>query len=188
MNQFFRNKTSGKHCIFAAKFTRMKKLLFPSIAIALFAFSCSDGGDKPANDSAKTDSASTALYFGDTISPDGAIPAADVVAKLAGHDSIPVKLEGKIADVCQKKGCWMTLDLGGDKTMRVTFKDYGFFVPKDASGKTAIVDGYAHVDTTTVAMLREYAHDAGASKDSLDKITEPEVELSFEARGVIIRK
>lgn len=166
----------------------MKNLLIPAFAIALFTFSCSDGGDKPAADTMKKDSVATAAIFGDTITADGAIPAAEVLAKLAGHDSIPVKLEGVINAVCQKKGCWMTLDLGNEKTMRVTFKDYGFFVPKDASGKTAIVDGYAHVDTTSVEMLREYAKDDGASKDSIAKITQPEVELSFEARGVIIRK
>lgn len=166
----------------------MKNLLLPVFAMALFTISCSDGSDKPANDTLKKDSVAAVEYFGDTITVDGAVPAAEVLAKLAGKDSIPVKLEGKIMDVCQKKGCWMALDLGNDKSMRVTFKDYGFFVPKDASGKTAVVDGYAKVETTTVAMLREYAHDAGASKDSLAKITEPEVELSFEARGVIIRK
>lgn len=164
----------------------MKKLFAPLFLLA-FMYSCSNAdGQKPAADSVQKDSPSAA-YFGDTINPDGAIPAAQVEAKLAGKDSIPVKLEGTIKAVCQKKGCWMALDLGNDKTMRVTFKDYGFFVPKDASGKTAIVDGYAYVDTTTVAMLREYAHDAGVSKDSIEKITQPEVELSFEARGVIIK-
>ena len=166
----------------------MKKLLLPAFAIALFTFSCSDGGDKPAADSMKKDSVAAVEIFGDSITADGAIPATEVLAKLAGHDSIPVKLEGVIDAVCQKKGCWMTLNIGNDQTMRVTFKDYGFFVPKDASGRTVIVDGYAHVDTTSVAMLREYAKDDGASKDSIAKITEPEVELSFEARGVIIRK
>lgn len=167
----------------------MKKLIAPLLlAVAFATVSCSNASnDKSAADTAKKDSVATAQYFGDTISVDGAIPATEVIAKLAGKDSVPVKLEGKIVDVCQKKGCWMALDLGNDKTMRVTFKDYGFFVPKNAGGKTAVVDGYAYVDTTSVAQLRHYAEDGGASKDSIAKITEPEVELSFEARGVIIR-
>jgi hypothetical protein len=164
----------------------MKKLIAPLFALALV-YSCSNSnGEKTTTDTEKKDTVALS-YFGDTITAEGAVPAKDVMTKLAGKDSIQIKLEGTITDVCQKKGCWMALDLGNDKTMRVTFKDYGFFVPKDAGGKTAIVDGYAYVDTTSVAMLREYAKDGGASKDSIEKITQPEVELSFEARGVIIK-
>ena len=71
--------------------------------------------------------------------------------------------------------------------MRVTFKDYAFFVPKDASGKTVIMDGYAYKNVTTVAELRHYAEDAGKPKEEIEKITEPESELVFEAHGVIIK-
>lgn len=81
----------------------------------------------------------------------------------------------------------MELDLGNNQTMRVTFKDYKFFVPKDAGGKTAIVDGIVHNDTLSVADQQHYASDAGKSKDEIALITQPKPEISFEARGVIIK-
>ena len=89
---------------------------------------------------------------------------------------------------CQVKGCWMTADLGNGESMRIRFKDYGFFVPKDAGGKDFYAQGVASWDTTSVAELRHYAEDAGKSKEEIEKIKEPKVELVFLAEGVIIEE
>ncbi|MDQ3110280.1 MAG: DUF4920 domain-containing protein [Bacteroidota bacterium] len=153
---------------------------------ALLISSCGDSGNKHDADSLKNDSANVA-YFGDKITPEGAVKAEQIKEKLANHDSLAMKVEGKIVDVCQKKGCWMELELADGESMRVTFKDYAFFVPKDAGGRTVIMEGYAFTDTTSVAQLRHYAEDGGKSKEEIEKITEPEVALSFEAHGVIIK-
>jgi len=125
-------------------------------------------------------------YFGDSIAQINPIKVADVKAKLGTKDSVAMQVEGKIVEVCQKKGCWMELQLDNSETMRVTFKDYAFFIPKDAAGKTVIMEGYAYNDTTSVQMLRHYAEDGGESQAAIDKITEPEVAVVFEASGVII--
>jgi hypothetical protein len=82
----------------------------------------------------------------------------------------------------------MNVDLGEGKQMMVRFKDYGFFVPKDADGKIAVMDGVAFREVLSVDMLRHYAEDAGKSKEEIEKITEPETRLSFEASGVLIYK
>jgi len=160
----------------------MKKL-FIVPAFLLFLFACS--GTKEENK--ENASASNLNYFGDTISADGAIASNQLLSQLAGKDSASLKVEGKISSVCQKKGCWMELDLGSGKTMRVTFKDYKFFVPKDASGKTAIVDGMVYNDTLSVDDQKHYAEDAGKSNEEIAQITQPKPEISFEARGVIIK-
>lgn len=82
------------------------------------------------------------------------IQSADaVIAKsMAAHyetmqqgDSINSKMKATVKKVCQAKGCWMTLDLGNDKEVMVKFEDYGFFVPKDISGKEVVVNGKAYV-------------------------------------------
>jgi hypothetical protein len=70
--------------------------------------------------------------------------------------------------------------------MRVTFKDYGFFMPKDISGKSVVIDGYAYIETTSVDILRHYAEDAGKSKAEIEAIKEPLRELSYEAAGVLL--
>jgi hypothetical protein len=135
----------------------------------------------------KTISEKVLQRFGDSISEQNAEPAEKLLSLMSGKDSLPLKMSGKITDVCQKKGCWMEVDLGSGKTIRVTFKDYAFFVPKDAAGKTAIINGYAKIDSISVAQLKEYASDAKKSKEDIDAINKPETELSFEANGVIIK-
>ena len=126
--------------------------------------------------------------FGKKITEAGAIPATQLAAKLGNKEAMPAKVEGVVESVCKVKGCWMTVKTGAGKTMRVTFRDYGFFVPKDIIGKTVVVDGTAQTSTTSVAKLRHYAEDDGKSKADIEKITEPETDLSFVADGVIIKK
>jgi tRNA (Thr-GGU) A37 N-methylase len=70
--------------------------------------------------------------------------------------------------------------------MMVHFKDYGFFVPKDCSGKKLVMEGIAFIDVTPVSQLKHYAEDAGKSKEEIEKITEDEKELTFEASGVLL--
>jgi hypothetical protein len=55
-----------------------------------------------------------------------------------------VLLRGRLTDLCQKKGCWTVLQQG-DAVVRVRFRDYGFFLPRDALGHVALVEGVASV-------------------------------------------
>jgi hypothetical protein len=71
--------------------------------------------------------------------------------------------------------------------MRVTFKDYGFFVPKDSKGKEVVIEGIAMRKVTPVDELRHYAEDAGKSPEEVAAITEPVQELAFEAVGVLLK-
>ena len=55
-----------------------------------------------------------------------------------------VIMEGLVRRACSRKGCWMELAASSDKASpgcRVTFKDYGFFVPTDSAGARAKVQG-----------------------------------------------
>lgn len=126
-------------------------------------------------------------YYGQKISEKGAIKPAEFLKRIENKDSIDVKLETKIITVCKKKGCWMDVDLENGTSMKVRFKDYEFFVPKTADGRTVIIEGRAKLETTDVATLRHYAEDAGKSADEIAAITKPEKAYSFEAIGVIIK-
>jgi hypothetical protein len=81
----------------------------------------------------------------------------------------------------------MTLKNANGESLRITFKDYAFFMPKDGSGRVAIAEGIAKVEETSVADLQEYAKDAGKSAEEIAAITESEKELVFEASGVILK-
>lgn len=132
--------------------------------------------------------AQTDNHYGKPITEAGAMPATQLTAKLGDKTAMPAKVEGVVESVCKVSGCWMTVKTGAGKTMRVTFRDYGFFVPKDITGKTVVVEGVAQTSTTSVAKLRHYAEDDGKSKADIEKITKPETDLSFVADGVIIKK
>ncbi|MBL0342091.1 MAG: DUF4920 domain-containing protein [Bacteroidetes bacterium] len=126
-------------------------------------------------------------HFGAKIDDTGAITMQELVAKMSESNEMAVKVTGKVSEVCQAKGCWMTLEKGDGTTMRVSFTDYGFFMPKDISGKTVVIQGRAKIETTSVDELRHYAEDAKKSKEEIAKITEPKRELAFEADGVIVK-
>jgi hypothetical protein len=162
----------------------MKKIILPLIAIALWG-ACKEG-EKSSSTSQEANTKTT-QFFGEKIIEDGAIVSDSLKAMMGSQTELNCKLSGKIDAVCQKKGCWMELKNSDGTTMRVTFKDYGFFMPKDASGLTAIVDGIAKIEETSIADLKEYAKDDGQKVEDIAKITEPRRELVFEAKGVILK-
>ncbi|KAB1065542.1 DUF4920 domain-containing protein [Salibacter halophilus] len=101
-------------------------------------------------------------------------------------DSMPATVKGEIKEVCQKKGCWMRMQVGENEEMMVRFKDYEFFVPMNSAEHNTTIDGMVYYDTISVKQLKHYAQDAGAPADSLDKIIEPKVTLAFQASGVVV--
>ncbi len=103
-------------------------------------------------------------------------------------DTIDAKMIAKVEEVCQAKGCWMKLDLPNGEQVMVKFKDYGFFMPKDISGKEVIINGKAYVNEVPVEEQRHYAEDGGATAEEIAKITEPKKTLSFEADGVLLKE
>lgn len=163
----------------------MKKIL-TLVLIASFFASC-EQKKEATPEVAKVDYAK----FGDSISNEGALSSEEMLKKfesLKEGDTLEVKFKSEINEVCQKKGCWMSLDLAEDKVTFVKFKDYGFFVPKNAQDKEVIVNGKAYVSVESVDVLKHYAKDAGKSQAAIDSITEPKVTYSFMADGVLIAK
>lgn len=103
-------------------------------------------------------------------------------------DTINVQFIANIKDVCKKKGCWMNLELANNENSFVKFKDYSFFVPLNADGSSAIVNGKAFVDIVSVEELKHYAKDGKKSQKEIDAIKKPKVTYAFVADGVLIKK
>ena len=122
--------------------------------------------------------------YGAAITPADALPMTALSTALGTRDSAQVKLTGKASAVCQAKGCWMTLPTADGKEMRVRFRDYAFFVPKDLSGHEVVVSGWAYRSTVPKAELQHYAKDAGKSDQEIAAITQDEQQLTFLADGV----
>ncbi|MEZ4954573.1 MAG: DUF4920 domain-containing protein [Saprospiraceae bacterium] len=158
----------------------INKLLF-LLAICSFTASCQS---TPKDTTKETGQAQS---FGELITADGAIPYHEMIANLATTDSMKVKVKGTVQAVCQAKGCWINInDSQANTETFVKFKDYGFFMPKDCSGREVIMEGYAYREVTSVDELRHYAEDEGKTKEEIEAITEPVEEMKFMASGVLL--
>ncbi len=71
-----------------------------------------------------------------------------------------VRVETRVAEVCQKKGCFFIAQ-EGDSVVRVSFKDYGFFVPTNISGKRVTLVGKVVAREITPEQASHFAEDLG---------------------------
>lgn len=113
---------------------------------------------------------------------DRAVPVEALLAAPERYDGATLRTEGAVAEVCAKKGCWMTLG-AGERQMRVTFQDYGFFVPTDSSGARVRVEGVFRIEETPVDEARHYLEDAGRHAEAA-AITAPVRSYTLVATGV----
>ncbi len=179
----------------------MKRNLFIS-AIAALSMACGAPAEETAEvveeqveevvEEAMTEDAEMAAeddstHFGKLITEEGAISVDEFASQMEGKDSMEVKITAVAQEVCQKKGCWMKVEMADEGSMRIRFKDYGFFVPKDLSGREVVFSGMAYRETVSVEDLQHYAEDGGSSAEEIAAITEPETNISFMADGVMIR-
>ena len=119
--------------------------------------------------------------FGAPLGDAPKVALADLVKDPATWSGKTVKTEGVVSSVCQAKGCWMTLK-SRDTSVRVTFKSYGFFVPIDSAGATAVMEGVFSVKTIPEATAKHYAGETPGGKP--DAIKGDQKELSLVASGV----
>ncbi len=70
-----------------------------------------------------------------------------------------VLITTRVSKVCQKKGCFFIAQ-DGDALVRVAFKDYGFFVPTDISGKTVTLTGKLVKREVSVEEATHFGEDA----------------------------
>ena len=146
-----------------------KFLIMRYLLISLMAIACSVPSEKFSNHGAE-------------ISSENALTIDSFLSKV-GEDESDFKVRGTIEEVCQMKGCWMTLKNDQGANIRVTFKDYGFFVPKDISGSEVIIEGVAKKEVLDEDVARHYAEDGGKEYDESMKNS-----ISFVANGVLVKE
>ncbi len=128
--------------------------------------------------------------FGDGIQAKGSISDLEMSRKYAAmqlNDTIQVKFNGVVKEVCQAKGCWMKVVLNDGEEVMVRFKDYAFFMPKDIAGKEVVVNGLAFIEEMGVEEQKHYLEDAGRPAAEIEKIAEVKRTLGFEADGVLLK-
>jgi hypothetical protein len=110
------------------------------------------------------------------------VPIEALLAAPEAHDGQTLTVAGTVQEVCMKKGCWMTL-AAGEREMRVTFQDYGFFVPTDSQGARVRAEGRFAITLVPVEEARHYLEDAGRHAEAA-AITAPVPSFTFVATGV----
>ena len=73
----------------------------------------------------------------------------------------PVTVTTRVAQVCQKKGCFFVAQQG-KYSARVSFKDYGFFVPSNISGRVVTLHGQLIAREVSQQQAEHFSQDAGA--------------------------
>ncbi|MGD8346925.1 MAG: DUF4920 domain-containing protein [Lysobacterales bacterium] len=117
--------------------------------------------------------------------PDNGIPVelGDLLENSAQYEGKDVLLSTRIAKVCQKKGCFFIAQQGAD-SLRVTFKDYGFFIPTDSGGKTVTLAGTFSRKSLSKEQAAHLAEDLGEAPPK----TPPAFEHTIVATSVSIPK
>ena len=147
---------------------------------------------KVAPSAAKSETAPAAAgskTYGAALTAAEPMAIADLLAKPDQWKDRTVTVEGKVRKACTRKGCWMEVaasDKDGTPGCRVTFKDYGFFVPTDSAGSAARVQGKVEVDTLTASAVRHYEEEGAAFPGKRPDGTAPEVRIV--ATGVELRR
>lgn len=132
-------------------------------------------------------SAQPGVQYGKAITKDNAITVSKLEGSFHADSTYTGKITGEVVSVCKKKGCFVQLKREGNgEPVLVRFKDYGFFMPQDIVGKTIVLEGNAKVKETSVAWLKHYAEDEGKSAEEIAKITEPKVDITIIADGVVV--
>jgi hypothetical protein len=126
----------------------------------------------------------TAEHYGAPIKGKSPLSLQTAIKQLEAKPKTDVLIESKVDAVCVVKGCWMALTdtAGGD--VRVTFKDYGFFVPGSIIGKTVLVEGTLEKVVMSLEDTKHYVKDAGGDPS---KVTQPRTEYRIVASGVQVK-
>lgn len=128
--------------------------------------------------------------FGGPVQTAKAVRLSKAVAQADKAPETALCTKAEIHEVCAKRGCWMVLE-DGDEQVRVRFTasadcSQGFFVPRNAAGHTAYVQGRIVKREMPQEEARHYAHDAGKSDDEIAKIVGPQPTYEIVATGVAI--
>ncbi|WP_258103278.1 DUF4920 domain-containing protein [Marinoscillum sp. MHG1-6] len=121
--------------------------------------------------------------FGTKIEPKDA-KEIKLITQQADLETSSVKLAAIVEEVDQEEGSWMILKNDEGFPIRVTFKDYEFFVPKNIAGKEVIVQGELKKSEMDPLMAQLYADGAGVIYDA----SKSYVEYSMIAEGVLVEK
>ena len=150
------------------------------LALALVACGADDAGETPAAAPAQATPAVASpaaapaagtsgdwSTFGEafTVAEDQTVSCDSLLQDPAKHVDATIRVSGRVADVCQAKGCWMVLTpettSDTEQMIRVTMKDHAFSVDKQGAGSTAHLEGILKAVEVDAETVEHYASEGG---------------------------
>jgi len=120
------------------------------------------------------------------------VPIADLLDNPDVWVGKNVRIEGLVTNVCERRGCWMSLASTDEdfKEIRVKVDDGVIVFPMTAKGHHAIAEGvFMKVEMTmeqTLTYMEHHAQEHGEEFDA-SKVTEPMVFYQIKGSGAVIR-
>ncbi len=171
----------------------MRKLLFFVFLTAAFSFSAfaqDKMAEKKPTDADKVAEFNSKgkILRGAAIGKSKKVSLEKVLEKPADYAGTMVRVEGVIVRSCKMEGCWMELAPKADaKSVRVKFKDHGFFIPLQSAGFKAKAEGVFSIKTLSKEEVKHLVEDDGAKFDNINA-DGTVTEIAFEASGVELTK
>jgi len=101
-----------------------------------------------------------------------------------------VQVRGRVAEVCEKMGCWMNLvDPATNARVRIKVKDGEIVFPKEAVGKMAVAEGkFVKIELTREQAVERAKHEAEENNKPFDpaSITGPVTVYQIQGTGAVI--
>ena len=88
------------------------------------------------------------------------VPLEEIAGDGEAYLGRSVRVDARVSEVCQKKGCFFIAQQG-QSALRISFKDYGFFVPTDVGGKRVALIGEVVTRKLSQDEANHYAEDLG---------------------------
>lgn len=106
-----------------------------------------------------TDDAPVLGRFGKPLGQSPEVALAEILKSPEQFHERRVVVDGHVSRACSRKGCWMELAVDSSEEAprcRVTFENYGFFVPKDSAGSRARLEGTVQVTQVKPDAVKHY--------------------------------
>lgn len=123
--------------------------------------------------------------YGEPMASENNVSLSDLLDNPDSYTGQTVRVQGTVADVCQMAGCWMVM-ADGERTMRITMKDHGFAVAKDAATSIGEVEGVVIARPADPERAAHFASEA-ANPDAMPENAGADTLYEISATGVRIK-
>ncbi len=123
--------------------------------------------------------------YGKALSDKKPVTIADLLKNPEPYVGKTVKVEGRISDVCQKRGCWIHITDKASKSIRFKVDDGVIVFPYDIKGKQVSAEGVL----TKLTLSHEQAvarakHQAEEQGQSFDPNSVKGAEVVYQLKGI----